>query len=241
MDELNKTNIYAPISGTITSLNKEAGETVLGSSVSSDIILKIADLSLMQVKVEVDENDISQIALNDSVKIYIDAYKDEIFKGLLTEIGNTAIRSGSSQDQSVSYFVTISMIDRKAGIKPGMTSNVDIIAKVTKPILTIPVQALTRRKNTTIDNDKLGGKKSKPEINENLIWNDESEYSDVIFKIIRDGENSTVELVKVETGISNNRYIEIVSGLKEDEELVIGSYKILSTELKDEMKVKINN
>lgn len=236
-DQLNKTNIYAPISGTITSLNKEAGETVLGSMVSSDVILKIANLNQMQIKVEVDENDISQITLNDSVKIYIDAYKDKIFKGILSEIGNTAIRTGSSQDQSVSYYVTITMLEQEKGIKPGMTSNVDIITEVTKPILTIPVQALTRRKQADLEKEK---DKTKKDETKALIWNDENEYTDVIFKIKRDKESLSVILTEVETGISNNRYIEITSGINEDEELVIGSYKVLSSVLNDKMKVKSN-
>ena len=240
MDQLSKTRLYSPLDGTVSKLFKEEGEMALGSQFNTDVILTISNLSGLQANVEVDENDVSRIDINDSVKISIDAFPDEIFKGIIFEISNSPIRSGvGSQDQSVSYSVKIRMLTSNNKIKPGMTSNVDIITDIIQNVISIPIQALTRRKKKDINNNNKDSidNQAQSENNEGIIWNNESEYDDIVFKTEAKDKDEIVKLTRVTTGVANNRYIEIKKGLKEGDKIVIGSYKVISKELKDGKKI----
>jgi HlyD family secretion protein len=239
-DRLNKTNFYAPMDGLVSKIYKEEGEMVLGSQFNTDVVLDLVDVKELQVNIEVDENDVPLIALQDSVKVTIDALPDTVFKGIVTEIGNSPAFLGNSE-RSVAYKVMVKMLAKDPGIKPGMTSYTEIITDVVTDVISIPIQALARRKYSELNNDDDENEEvEEEEIEKGIVWSNESEYADVVFKLLPKGSDDiyTVETAQVKTGIANNRFIEITEGLEEGDLIVIGNYKTISKVLKDEMEVK---
>lgn len=237
-DKLSKTDIYAPLEGIVTKIYKEQGEIVLGSQFNTDVILSIADLKAFKVNVNVDENDVAFITLRDSVKITIDAFGETVFKGIVTEIGNTPLNLGNTES-SVEYSVSVDMITKDERIKPGMTTYTEIVTDVVKDVLSAPIQALARRKDSAENN----GKDNEP-VNTGIEWNNKSDYNDVLFRLkkITDSEKDKiyeVEMVKVEMGIANERFIEITEGISEDDMIVSGDYKTISKVLENGMKVRV--
>lgn len=228
-EQLRKTDLYAPIGGTVSKLYKEAGEMALGSQFNTDVILSIADLNILLVKVDVDENDIAGVNIGDSAKVTVDAFPDSIFKGVVEEVANAPGKSTATQEQTVSYQVKIRLINPSNQIRSGMTSSADIITAVHKNITAVPLTALTRRK---IDNKKS----DQPADN---IWADEKEYEDVLFLLKKEGDKAQVLKKPVKTGLANNRYIQILSGVNAKDEIVSGSYNTLSKVLENEMIVKV--
>jgi len=229
-DRLSKTSIYSPMDGIVTKLYKEEGEMVTGSQFNTDVILSIADLNAYKVNVDVDENDIPSISLYDSVKVTVDALGDSIFKGIVTEIGNTPLNAANT-DVAVEYTVAVNLITKNGSIKPGMTTYAEIITDVVDNVLSVPIQALARRK---IDD---------AEKTEAAAWDKKNEFEDIIFRLKDKNGGSkiyTVEAVKIKTGISNERFIEITEGLNENDRIVSGDYKTISKVLKDGMEVKEN-
>jgi HlyD family secretion protein len=238
-DKLSKTNIFSPLDGVVTKLYKEQGEMVLGSQFNADVILSISDLNSFRVKVNVDENDVAQISQDDSVKITIDALGETVYKGIVLEIGNTPMNVGST-NSSVEYVVAVGMLTRDERIKPGMTTYAEIITDVVQDVLSVPIQALARRKKT--GNEKNG--EETPVDGGSIGWQKENKYDDVIFRLKKKAsgkENEfTAGLVKVQTGISNERFIEIKEGLEENDLIVSGDYKTISKVLTDGMEVSVD-
>lgn len=223
-DRLAKTNIYSPMDGVVTKLYKEEGEMVLGSQFNTDIVLSIADLNAYKVNVDVDENDVPFISLYDSVKVTVDAIEDSVFKGIVTEIGNTPLNALNTE-AAVEYSVVINLVTKTGKIKPGMTTYAEIVTDVVEDVLSVPIQALARRKR---DGEDTGtGTK-----------NGRNGYEDIIYRLKpAGGKEYKTEAVKIGTGISNERYIQITDGLKENDLIVSGDYKTISKILKDGMTV----
>ena len=237
-DKLSKTDIYAPLEGIVTKIYKEQGEIVLGSQFNTDVILSIANMNAFKVNVNVDENDVAYITTGDSVKITIDAFGETVYKGIVTEIGNTPLNLGSTES-SVEYSVSVDMITKDERIKPGMTTYTEIVTDVVKDVLSVPIQALARRKDSGKDN----GKENEP-VNTGIEWNNKSDYNDVLFRLkkLTDTEKEKiyeVEMVIVKTGIANERFIEITEGILEDDLIVSGEYKTISKVLENGMKVRV--
>ena len=229
-DKLSKTNIYSPMDGIVTKLYKEEGEMVTGSQFNTDVILSIADLNAYKVNVDVDENDVPSISLYDSVKVTVDALGDSVFKGIVTEIGNTPLNAANT-DVAVEYTVSVNLITKNGGIKPGMTTYAEIITDVVDNVLSVPIQSLARRKIEDADQKNAA------------VWDKKNEFEDIIFRLKDKNGGSkiyTVEAVKIKTGISNERFIEITDGLNENDMIVSGDYKTISKVLKDGMEVKEN-
>ncbi|MFA7122737.1 MAG: efflux RND transporter periplasmic adaptor subunit [Candidatus Delongbacteria bacterium] len=236
-DRLRKTDIYAPLDGIVTKLYKEQGEIVLGSQFNTDVILSIADMNDFKVNVNVDENDVAFISTADSVKITIDAFGETVFKGIVTEIGNTPLNLGSTES-SVEYSVSVNLITKDARIKPGMTTYAEIVTDVVNDVLSVPIQALARRKKEDTDKDKNTVSTT------GIEWNGRNDYSDVLFRLkkLTGSEKEKiyeVEKVTVKTGIANERFIEITEGIFEDDMIVSGDYKTISKVLENGMKVKV--
>ncbi|MFA6654149.1 MAG: efflux RND transporter periplasmic adaptor subunit, partial [Candidatus Delongbacteria bacterium] len=236
-DRLRKTDIYAPLDGIVTKLYKEQGEIVLGSQFNTDVILSIADMNDFKVNVNVDENDVAFISTADSVKITIDAFGETVFKGIVTEIGNTPLNLGSTES-SVEYSVSVNLITKDSRIKPGMTTYAEIVTDVVNDVLSVPIQALARRKKEDTDKDKNTVSTT------GIEWNGRNDYSDVLFRLkkLTDSEKEKiyeVEKVTVKTGIANERFIEITEGIFEDDMIVSGDYKTISKVLENGMKVKV--
>lgn len=232
---LNRTSIYAPMSGIVSYLGKEKGETVLGTSqMSGDIIFKISNLSDMEVQVDVSESDVLRVNLGDNVNIEVDAYMDRIFTGKVTEIANSASNSTGmtlTTDQVTNFTVKI-RIDRESyqdlvsennrfAFRPGMSASVDINTESLEGVLTVPIQAVTTREKTA--KEKENSKDDDDDINE------------VVFVTSAD----TVAMKIVKTGIQDDTYIHILSGLSDGENVVTGPYSAVSKSLKQGKKIEV--
>lgn len=231
IEQLNKTTIVSPMDGTITQLNIEVGERVLGSGFTQGTnMMTVSDLSKMEATVDVDENDIPNLTFGDTARIKVDAFGDKLFNGLVTQIGNSAKTSGlGTQDQVVNFEVKIRIIDFDSRLRPGMSCNGTIETETKKDVISVPIQSVTARSDI------------KQEENEELVVSNGKKKEDKVQEIVFVINDGKAKSINVKTGISDDNYIEIKSGLNEDEEVVSGSYRAISRELKDGSLVKIEN
>ena len=241
-ENLRLTNLTAPMSGIVSKLPVELGETVLGTSqFQGTEVLRIANLSKMEVRVDVNENDIIRIAVGDTATIDVDSYSymDKMFKGVVTHIANTA-NDKISADAVTEFKVRIQILNssyqdlvRGEGIKypfrPGMTASVDIITEVKKNILTVPLSAVTTRSEK--NRERKG--KEEEEANDASI---EEDIKEIVFLV----EEDKAVKKEVKTGISDFNRIEIISGIEEGAEVISGPFLAVSKRLKDGEDVKPN-
>jgi len=231
-ENLKKTTIYAPMSGTISMLNIEKGERVVGTSMMSGTeLLRIADLERMEVKVDVNENDIVKVKLNDTALVEVDAYLGETFKGIITEIANSANVSGMSTDQVTNFDVKVLLLKKSYQhlvgknnpnpFRPGMSASVDIQTNSKSDILTIPIQTVTTRADST----EKGGE--MVEADEKII--------ELVFIVSGDSARTR----EVITGIQDNKYIEIKDGLSLEDKVITAPYSAISRKLKDGSIIKV--
>ena len=245
-ENLYKTSIYAPVSGTVSKLNVEKGERVAGASQfsSGTEILRIANLAVMEVIVSVNENDIVRVAINDTALVEVDSYLNRKFKGIITQIATSANVTGLSADQVTNFDVKIRMLPESysdlkvkgqptaSPFRPGMSATVDIQTESAFNVLTVPIQAVTTRQDT-VKNETKG----PPERNtEEVVSNKSAEPVQEYVFVIKEG---AAELQKVKTGIQDNSFIRIVEGLTEADEVITGPYRAVSRTLKDGDRVKV--
>ncbi len=233
IEQLYKTSIYSPMDGTVNALNVELGERVLGSGFSQGTnIMTVSDLSKMEASVEVDENDVVLISIGDTARIKVDAFGEKVFKGVVSEIGNSAISSGlGTQDQVVNFNVKLKLVDVDKGLRPGMSCNADIETETIKNVLSVPIQSVTARSNDFVKKEETEEENSIPKKKENGI----TKPKELVF-LVKNGKAKSVE---IETGISDDNYIHVKSGLSGGEQVVSGSYKAISRELNDGSTVRI--
>ena len=234
VEQLYKTSIYSPMEGIVTALNVELGERVLGSGFSQGTnIMTVADLNNMESSVEVDENDVVLISIGDTARIKVDAFGDKIFKGLVSEIGNSAISTGlGTQDQVVNFNVKLKLIDLDKGLRPGMSCNADIETETIKDVVSVPIQSVTARGNEMVKKEESDDENNPaPPKKEN----GNNKPKEIVF-LVKEGKAKSVE---VETGISDDNYIYIKSGLSGGEQVVTGSYKAISRDLNDGSTVRV--
>ncbi|MEQ8908330.1 MAG: efflux RND transporter periplasmic adaptor subunit [Vicingaceae bacterium] len=244
-ENLGRTSIYSPMDGTITKLNKEKGERVVGTAqMAGTEIMTVADLSVMEVAVEVNENDIVRVDIGDTADIEVDAYLDQDFKGIVTEIANSANVSGTSADQVTNFDVKIRMIResyqelmeegvaKNSPFRPGMSATVDIRTKEAIDVLTVPIQAVTTREDTTKQKKKL---KQKKAMESEEVAAEEEELKECVF-LVEDGKS---KILYVTTGIQNTMYIEISKGLEEGMKVVSGPYTVVSKTLESGEEVEV--
>lgn len=238
---LNRTEIYSPVSGTVSKLNFEAGERVVGTSqMAGSEIMVISDLNEMEVVVDVNENDIIRVGLNDSCEIEVDAYLNRKFKGVVTSIANSAMSQGMSTDQVTNFEVIVRILrssyadlenEKQPGLspfRPGMSASVDIQTRKVDDVVAIPIQCVTTREIEEEETDENGEKKRKRKKVKRAGKTD-GPVEEVVF--IKDG--STVKQVAVKTGIQDNLYIEVLEGLTLEDEVVKAPYSAISKELED--------
>ncbi|OSZ80869.1 hypothetical protein CAP36_06410 [Chitinophagaceae bacterium IBVUCB2] len=245
----NRINIEAPIDGVILSLKIKKGESVTGNSFSIGTeMMTVADMSLLEVKAEVGENDIVKINVGDSADVTVDAYNNRKFKGIVTKIANSTTKSSMasmSNNDVTNYEVRIridsaSYTDLGANnfpFRPGMNASAEIRTKRVENVLSVPIVAVNARvkgSDKSMEDKRNEEKKKEEEIVAGTTAVDELE--EVIFVLQKDG---TVKKKIVQSGIQDINYIEIRSGLQEGEEVVIGPYTAVSKSLKDGMKVKV--
>jgi HlyD family secretion protein len=246
-ENLRKTTIYAPQSGAVSKLNVEVGDRVVGTSqMAGTEIMRIANLNNMEVRVDVNENDIVRVALNDTAEIEVDSYGDRKFKGIVTEIANTANGLGGSaaasaaSDAVTEFEVKIKILNssyrdlnksrtRKSyPFKPGMTAAVEVITDKKIGILSVPIAAVTTR-----NNDKMG--EEKPENNNNVQNSAEKKpvKEEKIKELVFVNDKGKAKTREVTTGISDFENIEILSGLKDGDEIISGPFLAVSKQLKE--------
>ncbi len=241
---LKRTTIYASMNGIVSKLNVEKGERVVGTSMMAGTeILRIADLREMEVQVEVTENDLPRMAIGQVVDIEIDAYLDRLFKGKVVEIAHTAnVMTGASgtgvvnltTDQVTNFVVTIDISAEsyadliKPGkpypFRPGMSASVEIYTKTVENVVSVPIQAVTTR-----DREKKEGDTKAKQVSQGSPGSFRDEIMEVVFVYT---EADTVNMKEVVTGIQDNDYIQIVSGIEAGEEVVTGPYSEVSRKLK---------
>ncbi len=252
-ENLNKTAIYAAVSGTVSRLSKEKGERVVGTNMmEGSEIMTLANLNEMEVSVDVNENDIVRVNLKDTADIQVDAYMDRKFKGVITEIANSANTIGVMADQVTNFTVKIRILQESytdlmdpenpnlSPFRPGMSATVDIHTKKAANILSLPIQAITTRSDSAVTSTKNKKETDEEDFETKVV--DEKQRKTEMNTLPKDAKpqecvfvysEGKVRLRKVKTGIQDNIAIEITEGLKEGDEVVSGPYIAVSKILKD--------
>ena len=275
MDNLKRTTIYAPDNGTVSGLQVEKGERVVGTGqMAGTPMMDIAKMEQMEVNVEVNESDIVRVGMGDTAMIEVDAYLNRKFKGVVTEIANASTnQSAQSMDQVTNFEVKIRILpasysdilkESVSPFKPGMSATVEIQTKTVAEVVSVPIEAVTTREDTSStaksydryrSGDKKGGRRGRRKRDKDAdaegdeAKKDKEENGDKKQKVVEDrvftivfvieGDNAVMRVV--ETGIQDDEFIEIISGLEEDEEVITGPYDLVSRKLTNGAKVEITD
>jgi HlyD family secretion protein len=242
-----KYNAYAPLNGVVTNLPVRVGETVVPGiqSSSASTIMTIADMSEITAEVRVDETDIVNVALGQLADVTIDAIPNRTFKGRVTEIGDTALvrstgvaasQSQTSTQEAKDFKVVVVLEVPEDSIRPGLSATAKITTATRRDVLSIPIQALTIRQKGDLQPKKAGGKNAPQTPPTPAMLKEMKEEIQGVFVV--NGEKAQFCLVK--TGITGATEIEVLSGLKEGDQIVIGSYQVIRT-LRNDAKIKIDN
>jgi HlyD family secretion protein len=229
-ENLTKTSIYAPMTGTVSMLLVELGERVAGTNLMAGTeLMRVADLSRMEAQVQVNENDIPRVKLGDTALIEVDAYLDQKFKGIVTEIANSAKTTGVSADQVTNFDVKILVLPQsyqklvdagdKNPFRPGMSATVDIRTQSKSDVLAVPIQSVTTRTDTT----KIS------------VTPSEKDIRTLVF--VTDGKYALAKDVK--TGIQDNSYIEILSGVEVNDKVISAPFSAISKKLSDSTLIEV--
>lgn len=238
-EDLRKTTIYSPMQGTVTQLKVESGERVLGTSqFQGTAVMTIADLSRMECRIDVGENDIVLISIGDTARIDIDAFPNRKFQGVVYEIANTAKTKGfGTQEEVTNFEVKIRIIDKDVILRPGMSMTATIETETHENVIAVPIQCVTTRQPKVEKIEKQ--EEESPDVKilslEKMKQKSETSTKEVVFLSNDDG---TAKMVEVKRGISDDSYIEITEGLKEGDKVITGSFKAISRELEDGSKLK---
>ena len=244
-EQLIKTKIYAPISGTISALNVEKGERVVGTSMMVGTeMMTVADLDKMEVQVEVNENDIVKVMKNDTALVEVDAYLNRKFKGIVTEIANSASTTGTTADQVTNFDVKVfllkdsyaDLIDPENGnlypFRPGMSATVDILTETRDGVISVPISAVTTRIKK-----EGGGTEEVSDDEENTEDNTQNNVKEEKQEVVFLYKDSRVKKMEVKTGIQDDNSIQILEGVNEGDEVVVAPYNAINRTLKDSMLV----
>lgn len=221
-DDLAKTTIYAPMSGTVSRLNKEVGEICLGSQFQEDVILEIANLRGMEALVDVDENDIVLVSIGDRADIEVDALPDLVFAGEVTEIASSAsMRGDGTTDQRTEFEVKIALTAPDTSLRPGMTASAEIVTDTCEGCLAVPIQSVTVRTPEQLGLEEGG------ETGGDAPTVDGDGFVEVVWSV----DEGAARPRRVSTGIQSDRLIHVVDGLSEGDEVVVGPFRAISRDL----------
>jgi HlyD family secretion protein len=250
-DQLSKTTIYSPIDGTVTILNSKLGERLVATNqFAGTEVMRVADLAHMEARVDVNENDVVNVKVDDKANVKIDAYGDRKFHGTVYQIANTGKMTGAGTQEEVTNFeVKIRIDDHDVTLKPGLSCTADIETNMVKDAVAVPMQSVTirtgdsnlspeeieKKKQKTAQRDK--GDNSADYVNERQEKATQKEEHEKIAKVLFLKKGSKAQMVKVTTGISDDTYMEIKSGVQLGDEVVSGSYSAISRKLKDGAKL----
>lgn len=247
-ENLKRTSIYAPNDGTVSKLSIEVGERVTGASQFSagTEIMRIANLDVLEVNVEVNENDIVRVSLFDTAVIEVDAYLDKKFKGIVTEIATSANTLGVSTDQVTNFDVKIMMLKNSyedlvkpdspipSPFRPGMSSTVEIETETEYDILTISIQAVTTRADTSGRTKTAREKREEERISDDNTKKKDEDIKEYVFLF----DDDKAILTEVKTGIQDNTFIQITEGVSEGDEVIVAPYRAVSKTLKNKESVE---
>src|SRR5260370_2127649 len=250
-DQLSKTTVYSPIDGTVTILNSKLGERIVATGqFAGTEVMRVADLGHMEARVDVNENDVVNVKVDNKAKVKIDAYGDRKFHGTVYQIANTGKTTGAGTQEEVTNFeVKIRIDDHDVTLKPGLSCTADIETNMVKDVVAVPMQAVTiRTGDTNLSPEEIEKKKQKTAQrdkgdnsadygNERQEKATQKEEHDTIAKDVFLKKGSKAQMVKVTTGISDDTYMEIKSGVQPDDEVISGSYSAISRKLKDGAKL----
>lgn len=250
-DQLSKTAIYSPLDGTVTLLNSKLGERLVATGqFAGTEVMRVADLSKMQAVIDVNENDVPTVKVGDKANVKIDAYGDRKFKGTVAQIANTGKMTGSGTQEEVTNFEVKINLDRgDVLLRPGLSCTADIETNIVKDAVAVPMQAVTirtgdsklspeeieKRKLKTAARDQ--GDNNAEFVNERQEKAVQREEREKLSKVVFLKKGSKAQSVKVTTGISDDTYMEIKSGIQAGDEVISGSYSAISRKLKDGAKV----
>src|SRR5438105_2428305 len=250
-DQLSKTTVYSPIDGTVTILNSKLGERIVATGqFAGTEVMRVADLGHMEARVDVNENDVVNVKVDDKANVKIDAYGDRKFHGTVYQIANTGKTTGAGTQEEVTNFeVKIRIDDHDVTLKPGLSCTADIETNMVKDVVAVPMQAVTiRTGDSNLSPEEIEKKKQKiaardkgdnsAELsNERQEKATQKEDREKLAKVVFLKKGSKAQLVKVTTGIADDTYMEIKSGIQPGDEVISGSYGAISRKLKDGAKV----
>lgn len=252
-DNMNRTTIYSPVAGTISRLDVELGERVLGTQqMTGTELMRVANLNNMEVEVDVNENDIVKIAVGNEAVIEVDAYMKKEFKGIVTSISNSSTNTTTSADQVTNFKVKVRILKESyqdllegkpasySPFRPGMTATVDIISKKLTDVTLVPISAIVMKSKTeaviktTVD-ENVEADKIKIDEKETVSIEESEKKYEAVF--VKNGDIAEIRFVK--TGIQDNSNIQILEGLKPGDQIITGPYSIVSKTLKPGDKISI--
>src|SRR6266478_7751677 len=253
-DQLSKTTIYSPIDGTVTVLNSKQGERLVATGqFAGTEVMRVADLGHMEARVDVNENDVVNVKLGDKAEVKIDAYGDRKFNGTVYQIGNTGKTTGSGTQEEVTNFeVKIRIEDHDVVLKPALSCTADIHTNEVKDVVAVPMQAVTiRTGETNLSPEEIEKKKQKVTqrdkgdnnaefVNERAEKAAQKEEREKLAKVVFLKKGNKAQMAKVTTGISDDTYTEIKSGIQAGDEVISGSYSAISRKLKEGAKVALD-
>ncbi|HSP17762.1 MAG TPA: efflux RND transporter periplasmic adaptor subunit [Thermoanaerobaculia bacterium] len=252
-DALSKTSIFAPADGTISTLPARVGQRVVGTSqFAGTEVMKVANLNAMEAVVNVNENDVVNVKAGDSARISVDAYPDRIIRGIVREIASTAsTKNAGTQEEVTNFEVKISIPDRTVVLRPGMSATADIETATVQNAVVVPIQSVTVRtadsklspeeaeKENAAAKARDSGDNRADVTNTAVEKRKQREMREKLQRVVFVRTGDKVKMQRVETGLADNTYIEIKSGIKPGDEVVSGSYTVISRKLKDGSKVQI--
>ncbi len=252
-DALSKTVIYAPMTGTISSLPSRVGERVVGTSqFAGTEVMRMANLDAMEARVNVNENDIVNVKIGDVARINVDAYPDRPIQGIVREIASTALtRNAGTQEEVTNFEVKVSIPTPPVPLRPGMSATADVETATVQNAVVVPIQSVTvrttdsklspeeRERQAARDQKREGGDNRADVTNETLQKQKARELREKLQRVVFVKAGDKVRMQKVETGIADSSFIEIKNGIKAGEEVVSGSYTAISRKLKDGARVTI--
>ena len=250
-DQLSKTTIYSPIDGTVTILNSKLGERVVATNqFAGTEVMRVADLGHMEARVDVNEHDVVNVKVGDKANVKIDAYTDRKFHGTVYQIANTGKTTGTGTQEEVTNFeVKIRIDDHDVTLKPGLSCTADIETNMVKDVVAVPMQSVTiRTGDSNLSPEEIEKRKEKSAArdkgdNNAELTDDRQEKaaqraeSEKLAKVVFLKKGNKAQLVKVTTGIADDTYMEIKSGIQPGDEVISGSYSAISRKLKDGAKV----
>ena len=241
-ENLRKTTVLSPMDGTVSQLNSELGERVLGTAqFQGTDVMTIADLSKMEARVDVSENDVILVSIGDTARISVDAFPDRKVNAIVYEIANTGRSKGlGTQEEVTNFTVKMRVVDRDVALRPGMSMTADVETETKSGVLAVPIQSVTTRMpKPEMKEGEQGAAEGQgapaPPQQAAMAARRQERPKEIVFVV----ENGVVKAVQVKRGISNDSHVEVTEGVTEGMEVVSGTYRAINRELEDGSKVRV--